>query len=142
MQKESANVADAIKSFVDDIVIRISIEATANLTEATPVDTGFARANWVPSIGAPSAETSLGAQEAGIAAMIGYTASQGPAFVTNNVPYIGALNAGSSTQAPSGFVEQAIERAVATTLQQSAKSGRLQDLAGKFVGSGTASAVK
>ena len=36
----------------------------------------------------------------------------GTAWVANNVPYITKLNGGSSKQAPSGFVQIAIARAV------------------------------
>jgi hypothetical protein len=37
-----------------------------------------------------------------------YKLNQGAIFITNNVPYIGNLDAGTSAQAPSGFVRQSI----------------------------------
>ncbi|WP_086464347.1 hypothetical protein [Oceanibaculum nanhaiense] len=54
------------------------------LRAATPVETGRARDGWHLT-------------EAGI---------------RNDVPYVGRLNAGSSRQAPAGFVEAAIDRAL------------------------------
>ena len=102
------------------VIKKIVLDATANLIESTPVNTGWARANWVPSIGVPF-EGTAGAdddisshdQQDGIAKVVtGYSLGDGPVFITNNVPYIGALNDGSSSQAPSGFVQIAIKKAV------------------------------
>lgn len=98
----------------------------------TPVDTGFARANWVPHIGRERSDASgylpkgstredrerfakdaEATSEAGAAAIAtGYKIEMGPIFISNNVPYIGMLNFGSSRQAPAGFVERAIVKAV------------------------------
>lgn len=112
--------------FSEREIIRLSLEVTANLIEATPVDTGWARANWVPSIGA-GFEVQVGnggdagqrasmrrRQAQGKAELAGYRLSRGPIFVTNNVPYIQKLNEGSSQQAPAGYVQQAIARAIQT----------------------------
>lgn len=103
------------------------LEATANLIESTPVDSGWARANWVPAIGAPKlyagtkspdgsqVTTAAARQQRAIAQSALYKWGQGEAFVSNNVPYIGRLNDGHSQLAPSGFVQAAIERAVRDT---------------------------
>lgn len=100
-------------------IAKLALDVTANLKETTPVDTGWARANWVPSVGTPAQGTAgsrdrvtQGPQAQGEARMLGYKISQGAAFITNNVPYIGELNAGSSAKAPAGFVEAAIMRAI------------------------------
>lgn len=108
-------------------VKRLVLEATAELIEATPVDTGWARANWVPAIGSPNMESRSGTpdpsqvpgqrgqQQTGLASVAaGYTLHQGPVFISNNVPYVPRLNDGSSDQAPSGFVQRSIQRAVTT----------------------------
>lgn len=110
------------RGFTERIVRRIVLDATANLTEDTPVDTGWARANWIPSIGAPPSQptgspTDVGAaraaQQQGVAAIaVGYTLEQGNVSITNNVPYIRRLNEGSSGQAPAMFVQSAIARAL------------------------------
>jgi hypothetical protein len=100
----------------------------ANLREDTPVDTGWARANWMPSVGEPvlleshikdptpgDVMSREQAHAAGLNAVLGWQHGDGPIFVTNNVPYIGALNNGHSGQAPPGFVQIALERAVRQT---------------------------
>lgn len=114
----------------EHVVRKVTLDVTANLVATTPVDTGWARANWVPAIGAP-AETGLeditptpddaararGQQQRALAGVAtGYKTSQGRVFVSNNVPYIGELNDGKSTQAPAGFVQQAIYKAVTEDL--------------------------
>jgi hypothetical protein len=116
--------------FAGRVIKDLVLEATSNLIEATPVDTGWARANWVPSIGGPkfgpttpsdrsrrqSATTSQkGSQQAGIASVAaGYTLSRGVVSIGNGVPYISVLNGGSSRKAPAAFVQGAILKAVRT----------------------------
>lgn len=77
----------------------------------TPVDTGHARANWIPSVSSPHTAIVQGdsAHGAGVAAVLAYRLEAGPAWVTNNVPYILVLNDGHSSQAPAGFIERAID---------------------------------
>lgn len=129
-------VISSLDRFTAKVVKRLTLEAHANLVAApseggTPVDTGWARANWVPTIGAPAADTvgtqeqaaagnvNAGAAEAGLARVVTqYRLEQGPVFLTNNVPYIGFLNEGSSRQAPKGFVQLAIAKAVRTVNRQ------------------------
>lgn len=102
-------------------VAKLTLDITANLIEDTPVDTGWARANWVPSIGRPTRgvegsreNVTRSRQEAGQARVLGFDIRRtGIVYVTNNVPYIEALNDGSSSQAPAGFVETDIDRAAA-----------------------------
>lgn len=113
-------IVQALERVATKAVKKIVLDATANLIEDTPVDTGWAMANWVPAIagtfddvaGQPDA-LDQGPQQAGIASVAAdYRLEQGYVTVTNNVPYIQALNAGSSKQAPTGFVQAAILRAV------------------------------
>lgn len=106
-------------------VVALSLAIVANLVAApseggTPVDTGWARANWVPAIGAPFTGTdgsrssvSSAAQTLGQANLLSYKIALGPVFISNNVPYILALNDGHSKQAMPGFVEKAIDQAFA-----------------------------
>lgn len=119
-------IVGGLEQFSEREIIRLSLEVTANLIEATPVDLGWARANWVPSItqayeanvGQPNDAADISAarrrQTEGRAALAGYKLTRGPIFVTNNVPYIQKLNEGSSQQAPAGFVQMAIQTAVKT----------------------------
>lgn len=107
------------------VIKKIALDVTANLIETTPVDTGWARANWVPSIGVenrrpalanpegPDVATAAARQGTGKAEIVtGYFLGRGKIFISNNVPYIVRLNEGSSQQAPAGFVQAAIRKAV------------------------------
>lgn len=115
--------------FTSGEIIKLALDVDANLRGAppigTPVDLGWASANWVPSVGAPAimdadqrdpspAEVTARAKVAaqGTNEVLSWRPSDGAIFVTNNVPYIGALNAGHSPQSPRGFVQDAIEKAV------------------------------
>lgn len=117
-----------LNGFVERTVKRIALNVVANLQEDTPVDTGWARANWIPQIGSPfegTAGTRTAAeagnvdqatQAFGIAQVAtGYRLGP-PIYITNNVPYIETLNEGSSSQAPAAFVQAAILRAVRDTV--------------------------
>lgn len=115
-------VVRSLGRFTTDKVKRIVLDATANLIEDTPRDTGWARNNWVPEIG-PGPDDPAGdrdnagaarvAQQKGIASVaVGYKLGMGIVTITNNVPYIVMLNEGTSQQAPAGFVQAALFRAV------------------------------
>lgn len=119
-------IVGGLEQFSERQIIQLSLEVTANLIETTPVDVGWARANWVPTIGQPyevevgqpndSADVSAARRKQieGKVALRGYKLTKGPIFVSNNVPYIQKLNEGSSQQAPAGFVQMAIQKAIAT----------------------------
>jgi len=110
-------VVAALRETVGQAVQRVTLDITDRLIKATPVDTGFARSNWVPNIGGP-AQTSgefnaSPEQQAGISDVIAaYQIEDGPIYISNNTSYIAALNAGSSPQAPPGFVEEAIDEVI------------------------------
>lgn len=127
--REVRVVARDLRQFTERTVKRLALNINAELVKRTPIDTGWARANWVPNIGAPVTRTAgtreqaeagrldLGPRESGLAA-IATTYTLGPEIhQTNNVPYIQLLNAGSSKQAPAGFVQAAILRAVELTVR-------------------------
>ena len=114
-------IVQGIERCTEKAVAKITLDVTANLVEMTPVDTGWARNNWVPSIGVPREESAgspdnvaaaFAGQEAGKAEVAGYRLEQGKVFVSNNVPYIQTLNNGHSKQAPAGFVQRAARKAV------------------------------
>ena len=114
-----------LNQVIADQVRALALEVHANLVEATPVDTGWARANWIPVISDDNnsvidAQGNIGAasgqQAAGVAEVLAYNLSQGKIFVSNHVPYIENLNMGHSQQAPAGFVEAAIDKAIRTVL--------------------------
>lgn len=115
-----------LEKFTERLIVKITLDVTANLTEDTPVDTGWARANWVAAIGQPvdedlsrvepTAQAAAGAvsrQQVSLGSVAArYTLQQGSIFVSNNVPYITNLNDGTSRQAPRGFVQRAITKAL------------------------------
>lgn len=106
---------------VDEVLRKVAVVANQTVIMATPVDTGRARANWQVSLGAPvttelddtGAQVALSRNKAVIESYRG-----GELILQNNVPYIGALNAGSSAQAPAGFVEKAIMAAARAVSRQ------------------------
>lgn len=92
---------------------------------ATPVDTGRARSNWrvdtKPSTGqvepyAPGEAGSTASANTAAAIAQGRQAVQRAVgdelYISNNLDYIGELNAGSSAQAPANFVEAAVDAGV------------------------------
>ncbi len=136
-------------------MIALALNINANLREnpplGTPVDTGWARANWVPSVGEPrylDADTrdptpaqiaTRGAvADKGVNDVLAWTPDKGALFSTNSVPYIGALNAGHSPQqAQPGFVGRAIERAVRETYSAGASKASRYRRAGAAGGRST-----
>lgn len=122
-------IAQELKKVIENTVTDLSINMTAELIEKTPVDLGWARANWVPAIGRPgdSSDVNTPAQEQitsqkakqqqAIGQLTSYQLGNGPVFISNNVPYISVLNNGSSTQAPKGYVQRAIADGVKKTVR-------------------------
>ena len=51
-----ADILAGLEREVAHVVAVVVTEAVANLQEATPVATGWARANWLPSVGQPATE--------------------------------------------------------------------------------------
>ena len=129
-------VAD-LTTFTERELVSLAFNVDANLRanppQGTPIDTGWASANWVPSVGAPrvlpnadqrdptpaqiAAARRAGA--AGLNEVLDYKLDDGAIFVSSGVPYIGPLNNGHSTQSPPGFVQTALEQAVVDTALQS-----------------------
>ena len=119
--RQTVRVMGELRKFVRDTVVKVSVNATAILSEDTPKDTGWAASNWVPNIGEVNTtpfgskeEVSESAKEAGIGLLVGTYALPQIVHVTNPVYYINDLNRGTSTQAPTAFVQTAIAKAVKT----------------------------
>lgn len=89
------------------------------IIESTPVLTGQARRNWIPSVGEASANQILGPGEAGETGepLLGsekdridetvkqyLNGSSDTLYLTNNLNYIWWLDQGSSKKAPEGMV--------------------------------------
>ena len=96
---------------------KVALSVFRRVVMRTPVDTGRARGNWIPTVGSPSSEVNDTQDKGGVMAM-GRAASQtgrwDPSkgqsiFLTNNLPYIEVLEKGrvgnkGSLQAPQGMV--------------------------------------
>lgn len=131
MGQQSARIAASLTAKVTKASQALALQIDRELRLATPVDTGHARRNWVPSVGAPhSGEVAdIRAHEDGVMAVLTYKLGDGALWVANGVPYIRALNYGHSQQAPAGFVEAAIDRAM-TAIR--ARFGEIADLQRQF----------
>lgn len=118
-------IVRGLQGTVEKAVKRITLNATANFVEDTPVYTGFARANYVPQVGEPTKETvgtiedakkgkvNTAARDSAIAKIASsYSLDQGKVTIGNNTHYLPRLNGGSSKQAPAGFIQAGILRAV------------------------------
>lgn len=110
-----SRVDSAFRDFVAEKTSELAVSVAKELISATPVRSGHAQANWVPSVGsAHSSEegsptsVSTAAQSRGMAEVENY--KQGDIYITNNVRYIRRLNDGHSSQAPSGFVQSSIKK--------------------------------
>lgn len=130
-------LSEDLSLFIQTTKKRLALATMANLTGepplGTPRDTSFAATNWIPTIEDPfegvagvktgrrTADLNPGIQSAGIAQIRSLGRPTGrdalgqfledKIFITNNVPYIGRLNAGHSGQSPPGFVEMSIAQA-------------------------------
>lgn len=102
---------------------RVASNVVKAVVEATPVDTGRARSNWVVSFGSPRLDTRpphapgrfLGRSEranwaAAVAAaenVLKFRSSK-DIWISNNLHYIGLLNNGYSRQSPANFVSKGV----------------------------------
>lgn len=91
-------------------VKKISMELLKKLVDKSPVRTGRFRANWFPSVGAPSGETTEETDKDGDLslrrledALQGLTTGE-KVYISNNLDYALMLEYGWSGQAPAGMV--------------------------------------
>lgn len=106
----------------DELVRRVTLAVVEKLVETTPVKTGRAVTNWRTLLYRPdnvlypqpsrpvnpeaARQRTLDEARQTVDA---YTGGRRSMWITNNVSYIRDLNRGSSTQAPPGFVELALQ---------------------------------
>lgn len=115
MRVLSARVEENAEALVRGVALAVS----ETVVRTTPVKTGRAKANWLPSLDGLRSETVEPQDKSGAAALqearqviAAYKLGQ-TIHITNNLPYIRALNDGRSVQArPAGFVERAIQAGV------------------------------
>jgi hypothetical protein len=130
-------------------VIALALNVNANLRDSpprgTPIDTGWASANWVPTVGVPYEDPGAAqvrdptpaqvmararVSEQGVNDVLSWRNEDGPLFSTNNVPYIEPLNSGHSGQSPAGFVQAALERAIRMTYSRAGSAASRNARAG------------
>ena len=124
MATEANHTMGEVELDVAHCLTDFTLHLTNELSTATPVDTGFARASWRPTSGAPGPEVPENPHNSGdpIAAAVNQEVRQRAAkaafaalprvndkFITNNADYILELNDGKSPQAPSGYVQGVID---------------------------------
>jgi hypothetical protein len=129
MANEARFVVDQLSDFTKRVMVTVGLEVHAEVTERTPIDVGWARRNWIPSVGSPAPTVETPAtregreqalasraaqQEQGVLELFSYKLGSGPIYIVNGVPYIGRLNEGHSAQAPSGFVQKAIQDGISS----------------------------
>lgn len=122
-------VANEVEDELNRVIKLMALAIDQAVVLSTPVDTGRARSNWLVSVDTPfvgvidaySPGEGLGIGESANASRAlsqgrGAIAVRQPGqsiFIQNNVAYIGALNDGTSAQAPRMFVETAIMEGLA-----------------------------
>lgn len=115
MAAQADRIGGKLRRGVAKAAAALILEANRELRTApplgTPVQDGNARANWIPSVGAPSDATGDAAAATGSAQVATYQLGQGDLYLSNRTPYIRRLNDGWSKQSPALFVEAALERA-------------------------------
>lgn len=104
---------------------KILFQVHKELTQETPVLTGRAKANWFASEGLPSRKVTdnkssapKGAPADGSEVLNLQVSGRKDMFVSNNLPYIEALEHGSSQQAPAGMLRVVVRR-----MKQNIESG-------------------
>lgn len=96
---------------LEKTVRAVALFVDAELVTTTPVDTGRARSNWLPTLNTPAAgQVEPGGKPDMGRAIAAYTLAD-TILITNNLPYIRRLNEGYSKQAPAGFVDIALAKA-------------------------------
>ena len=119
-------ILEDMDRFIARETVGVLFEISATLIEDTPLRDGWARSQWVAKIRSPyranltkvkptSGQISARSNESQnelfkIAAS--YNLDAGPLFLSNNVPYIGRLNDGHSPQAPPGYIQLGVLKAV------------------------------
>lgn len=92
--------------------------ALKELVKQTPRRTGWAESNWFVGVGRQVPRKPVGSkhrvdygpQKQSLRIIRKWKPEQGVLVLVNNVPYIGLLNRGRSSQAPAGFVDEVLAK--------------------------------
>lgn len=135
-EKVRAYAAKTVQLIAKDMTAAAFTEVATRIIQMTPVLTGTARSNWLPTVDVPSNEViepheELGNNAAGFTgdltgapltseekskltqAIDAFRKGNGTKlYLSNNLDYIAKLDAGSSQKAPGGMVDPAIHGAL------------------------------
>lgn len=131
----SRDVERELRDFSERAMRLLQANIYQALITACPVDVGWARAFFVPSVGEiratqrprPGVRRVAQAQadaafrrnqQSSASIRRSYTLRQGPIFIVNPVEYVGFLNEGTSAQAPARWIEAAVEQGIVSTRSQ------------------------
>lgn len=109
------NIEKDLELFTTKELRKLALAVDTAIVLSTPVDTGAARSNWLPSVNNPIETISETLDPSGQSSIDNMKSVSNSAkfgddiWITNNLPYIGRLNDGYSLQAPAGFVEKAVQ---------------------------------
>ena len=131
-EAQIADIGRELSALVEGATRDIGRSLIAELPAVTPRDTGFTAANWRASRGAPvtaavGSRSNVGgakaAQDSSRSEVESFKLSDGTLHVANPLPNAEALNGGSSSQEPQGFVQRAIAKATASAAAKAAVRG-------------------
>ncbi len=108
-QQLDAAYKNKVVGTLEKTVRGVTLVVDQTLAITTPVDTGRARANWLPSLNTPDVRIVEPGQKSSIDATLKAYKITDTILISNNLPYIQKLNNGSSKQAPAGFVDAALQ---------------------------------
>lgn len=95
----------------ESVVRKTAFDIDRELVQQTPVDTGRARSNWLPSINTPRNDTVETGQKPDILPITASYKINETIFIANNLPYIQRLNNGWSGQNPTpSWVEATVAK--------------------------------
>jgi len=122
--KFNINLASVRKRIGDKVLLvqkKIAFDILSGIVNMTPVDTGRARGNWFVTLAAPHVgmdwekkDVAGGGVISDGSQTIQSLQNYGAIYLTNNLPYIVALEKGHSKQAtPGAMVQLSIDRVAA-----------------------------
>lgn len=118
----------ATKAQIEGIARQTCMEMAERTVRATPVDTGFLRGSWQPSINAPIVKEGspdpTGAQAVAVLMAVGNQVKPGDRFyMLNNANYAKFVEYGTSKMAGRFFVQGTVKQWAAVVAQVAAELG-------------------
>jgi len=107
-QLDKAYQKKVIKT-LETAVRSVAFVVDAELVNNTPVRTGRAKNNWLPSLNTPNRHVLAPNEPRNVDGVFASFNINDTILITNNLDYIRKLNDGSSIQAPKGFVDDAVQ---------------------------------